>query len=454
MSAVPDNPEASEVLPKSGHPSVVDICAALIRCDTSNFGAAGSKGELSAAIYLADLLTGGGYRPTVLASAPGRANVLLRVPGTEPDLPGILVHGHLDVVPVEADQWSVDPFGGVVRDGYLYGRGATDMKDAVAVAASVLLGWSASGRRPRRDLVVAFVADEEEDGAYGAGWLVDEHPEWFDGVGVAIGESGGCAVQQHDSSGRSRTFYPIATGERGTFHLTLRAEGTAGHASRGGESAVLRLAEAVARVARYPWPADPPVDGRRFLSAVTDALGIAADLGSADGIDAAIGAIGEPLAGFVRPSSRNSSTPTVLRAGYKINVVPGSAEADVDVRAVPDREDEVLAIIDSLLGPGVTRVPLRTRPGLAAPIDSPWFSAMAAAITAHDPSGVVVPFCMGGGTDAKSFHTLGIPCYGFTPLSADPEGRDGAGMHGVDERVPIASLIGGVAILDTFLTTV
>jgi acetylornithine deacetylase/succinyl-diaminopimelate desuccinylase-like protein len=439
----------------AGGPSVVELCSRLITFDSSNYGVNGSNGERTAADYVVDVLRGAGYEPTLLESAPGRANVLLRVRGTDPGLPALLVHGHLDVVPAEAEQWSVDPFSGLVRDGYVWGRGATDMKDAVAVCLRVLLDWADGKVGPRRDIVFAFVADEEEDGAYGAEWLVGEHPYWFAGVAAAIGESGGAPVLVDDREGGRQRFYPVATAERGTLHMTLRAHGTSGHGSRPApDSAVVTLVETLARIVRHRWPLTLPPAGRAFLEGAGAALGIPSDLGTEEGAKAALDALSEDLADFVRPASRCSVNPTGLRAGYKINVVPGVAEADLDVRTVPGVEEELLATIDGLLLPGVTRTFVSNHPGVSAPLESPWFEAMHRAIAVHDPEGVVLPFCMGGGTDAKAFSQLGIDCYGFAPLGRDPEGRVASGMHGIDERVPVAALEGGVAVLHSFLSEV
>jgi acetylornithine deacetylase/succinyl-diaminopimelate desuccinylase-like protein len=437
-------------------PSVVELCSRLLSFDSSNYGSAGSNGERETADYVVDVLHEAGYHPTLLESAPTRANVLLRVPGNgDPRLSALLVHGHLDVVPAEADQWSVDPFSGLVQDGFVWGRGATDMKDAVAVSLRTLLDWAETGRGPRRDIVFAFVADEEEDGAFGAEWLVANHPDWFTGVEAAIGESGGTPVQVRDRSGTLRRLYPVATAERGTLHMTLRAEGESGHGSRPApDSAVVKLVETLSRIVGHRWPITLPPAGHAFLEGATAALGLTSDLSTEEGVAAALHALGDELGEFVRPASRCSVNPTALRAGYKVNVVPGFAEADLDVRTVPGLEDALLTTIESLLSPGVSRRFISNHPGVSAPIESLWFGGMRRALLAHDPDGVVVPFCMGGGTDAKAFSKLGIDCYGFAPLGRDPEGRAGSGMHGIDERVPVAALEAGVGILDTFLTQV
>ena len=438
-----------------GHPSVVDLCSRLISFDSSNYGANGSNGEREVADYIVSVLTAAGYRPTLLEAAPTRANVLLRVRGTDPTLPALLVHGHLDVVPAEPQQWAVDPFGGLVEDGYVWGRGATDMKDAVAVSLSTLLHWSETGERPRRDIVFAFVADEEEDGVFGAEWLVETHPEWFTGVEVAIGETGGTPVLARDAAGRPHRFYPVATAERGTLHMRLRATGASGHGSRpAGDGAVVRLVDVVSQLAHHRWPLSLTAAGRTFLAGTTTTLGIQADLSTDAGVEAALDRLGDRLADFVRPASRCSANPTVLRAGYKVNVTPGTAEAELDVRTVPGTEDDLLAVIDGILGPHVSREFISNHPGVSAAIDTPWFAAITHAIRASDPDAVVLPFCMGGGTDAKAFSRLGIGCYGFAPLGPDPDGRVGTGMHGIDERVPVAALELGAEMLRGFLTEV
>ncbi|SEE72594.1 M20/M25/M40 family metallo-hydrolase [Jiangella alba] len=436
------------------HPDVVTICSELIAIDTSNYGSRGGNGELDAARYVVGLLRAAGYDPELIVSEPNRANVVMRVAGTDRTQPGLLVHGHLDVVPAEPGGWTVAPFEGRVADGYVWGRGASDMKDMVAMMLATLRRWAARGVAPRRDVVFAFVADEEEDGALGAEWLVRHRPELFDGVAAAIGEAGGQAVPVEAPDGTVRRFYPVAVAERGSLHLRVRASGTAGHGSRPNpDNPVAHLVTGLARLTEHRWPLTltPPV--RRLLDLTTQALGLDADLSSAEGIEAVLDRIG-PLREVVEPALRPSTAVTVLDAGYKYNVVPGEAHAEIDVRSLPGGEAEQLATIDRLLGPAFTRSFLSYRPAIATRWDTPWFDAMAAAVRRHDPDAVVVPYCMAGGTDAKPFAELGIAGFGFSPLGLDPDGRTPAGMHGVDERVPVAALVQGLELLDEFLRTV
>ncbi|GAB3889100.1 hypothetical protein GCM10029964_057940 [Kibdelosporangium lantanae] len=324
------------------------------------------------------------------------------------------------------------------------------MKDFVAMVLTVLGGWARTDRRPRRDIVLAFVADEEATGHFGAEWLVDEHPALFDGVGAAIGESGGYSYHVRDAAGGAVRLYPIGTAERGTAHLRLTARGRAGHGSRrNDDNAVVKLVGALYRLAAYEWPVRLTPAVTAFLERTGAALGVGVDLSDVDGTLARLG----KAAPLVENTVRNSTRPTVLRAGYKVNVIPSEAVAEVDTRTLPGTEQELLDVVDSLLGEGVAReFVYRSSP---SPVpDSPWFDAMVAAIRSQDPGAVVVPYCMGGGTDAKAFARLGIPGYGFAPLGL-PDGFDYRAMaHGVDERVPVEGLRFGAAVLDEFLSTV
>ena len=431
--------------------SVEDLCAQLIRFDTTNRGHGQCCGERPAAEFVADHLLDAGLKPVTLERAPRRTNVVAQVTGSDPELEPLLVHAHLDVVPADGTEWSVDPFGGEIRDGFVWGRGAVDMKDMCAMLLSVLHRWSAEGRGPRRDIVLAFVADEEDKGAYGAHWLVDEHAGLFTGCKAAIGESGGYTVPVTAADGRAVRLYPVATAERGTSHLLLTATGRAGHGSRrNDDNAVVTLINALARLAAHRWPVTLTPAVRAFLERAGAALGVEVDLSDVDATLARLG----PAAKMAENTVRNSTTPTVLTAGYKVNVIPGVAQAQVDTRVLPGTEEDLLAEVDRLIGPEVRREFIARQPAVHAPVDSPWFTAMADALRAEDPEAIVVPYCMGGGTDAKAFSQLGIDCFGFAPLLL-PEGYDYRTMaHGVDERVPVAGLRFGANVLDRFLSTV
>ncbi|MBM7091814.1 M20/M25/M40 family metallo-hydrolase [Streptomyces sp. NPDC012461] len=424
---------------------VVTFTSDLIRIDTTNRGG-GDCRERPAAEYAAARLAEAGLEPTLLERTEGRTNVVARVEGTDPSADALLVHGHLDVVPAEPADWQVHPFSGEIRDGVVWGRGAVDMKNMDAMILSVVRSWAREGVRPRRDVVVAFTADEEASAEDGSGFLADRHPGLFEGCTEGVSESG--AYTFHDGAGRQ--IYPVGAGERGTAWLRLTARGRAGHGSKvNRENAVTRLAAAVNRIGAYEWPLRPTPTVRAALRELAGLYGIGTDVTDVDTLLEKLG----PAAKLVEATVRNSANPTMLDAGYKVNVIPGTAVAQVDGRYLPGTEDEFRATIDHLTGPDVDWEFVHREVALQAPLDSPTFAAMRAAIGEFAPEGHVVPYCMSGGTDAKQFSRLGITGYGFAPLKL-PEGLDYQALfHGVDERVPVEALHFGVRVLDRFLRT-
>ena len=434
------------------------FAADLIRIDTTNLGG-GDGRERPAAEYVAARLAEAGVEPALLESAPGRANVVARVPGREPGAPALLVHGHLDVVPADPSSWTVPPFAGEIRDGVLWGRGAVDMKNADAVLLAVVSQWARDGVRPRRDVVLAFTADEEDTAEFGARWLVERHAELFEGCTEAVGESG--AFTFH--AGPGQRLYPIASAERGTAWLRLTARGRAGHGAKPNpENAVTRLSAAMARIGTYRWP----VRLIPTVQAAVEALAAAAGRSLPQGGQGALpqggfGGMGaEELLSYLGPGAalvagtiRNSANPTMLAAGYKVNVIPDQAVGYVDGRVLPGFEEEFRLALDELTGPEVSWEYAHREIPLEAPLRTPLMASMTEALLAEDPGGTIVPYCMSGGTDAKHFARLGMTCYGFTPLVL-PEGYDYYAMfHGTDERVPLSALESAVRIMDRFLTS-
>ncbi|MEV8427739.1 M20/M25/M40 family metallo-hydrolase [Streptomyces chartreusis] len=424
---------------------VVTFTSDLIRIDTTNRGG-GDCRERPAAEYAAARLAEAGLDPALLERTEGRTNVVARIEGTDPSADALLVHGHLDVVPAQAGEWSVHPFSGEIRDGVVWGRGAVDMKNMDAMILAVVRSWAREGVRPRRDVVIAFTADEEASAEDGSGFLADRHAALFEGCTEGIGESGAFTV--HDGSGRQ--LYPLAAGERGTGWVKLTAHGRAAHGSRPNrENAVTRLAAAVTRIGAHEWPLRLTPTVRAALTELAALYGLDADLDDVDGLLEKLG----PAARLVEATVRNSANPTMLEAGYKVNVIPGEAVAYVDGRYLPGHEDEFRATLDQLTGPDVNWEFHHHEVALQSPVDSPTYARMRAAVEEFAPEGHVVPYCMPGGTDAKQFSRLGITGYGFSPLKL-PEGYDyGAMFHGVDERVPIEALHFGVRVLDRFLRT-
>ena len=437
MTQIPASGEAT------GQDEVAALCSDLIRIDTTNPGDHSGPGERTAAEWAAALLADAGLEPAVLESHPGRASVVARISGTDPGRPALLIHGHLDVVPAYAADWRVHPFSGEVQDDCVWGRGAVDMKDMDAMILAVVRQRLREGRRPPRDVVLAFLADEEAGGTYGARWLVDNHPDLFEGVTEAIGEVGGFSATIG-----GRRIYPIQTAEKGLAWMRLTARGTAGHGSMlQPDNAVTEIAETVARIGRHEWPVRLTPSVTAFLAEAADALGIDFTPDAAEEVLAKLG----PITRMVGATLTNIANPTVLKAGYKVNVVPQAATADVDGRFLPGHEEEFLAEVDELLGTGVKREFIQHDIALETTFDGDLCAAMSGALLAEDPGARIVPYCLSGGTDAKSFSRLGIRCFGFSPLRL-PADLDFAGMfHGVDERVPVESLRFGVRVLDDFL---
>jgi acetylornithine deacetylase/succinyl-diaminopimelate desuccinylase-like protein len=435
------------------------FAADLIRFDTTNRGG-GDARERPAAEYVAARLAEAGLEPVLLESAPGRANVVARVSGDGGEAaPGakhegaLLLHGHLDVVPADPHGWAVHPFSGEIRDGVLWGRGAVDMKNADAVLLALVSQWAREGRRPRRDLVLAFTADEEDTAEFGARYLVEQHAGLFEGCTEAVGESG--AFTFHAAGQR---LYPVASAERGTAWLKLTARGRAGHGSKPNEAnAVTRLAGAVARIGAYRWPVRLIPTVRAAVEAIAAAAATPLPEGALDRAEAGeltaeelLGMLG-PAGALVAGTVRNSANPTMLRAGDKLNVIPGEAVGYVDGRVLPGTGAEFRAVLDELTGPDVTWEYAHEERPLEAPPGAPLMDQMAGALLAEDPGSVVVPYCMSGGTDAKQFARLGLTCYGFTPLVL-PEGYDYYAMfHGIDERIPLSALDASVRIMDRLL---
>jgi acetylornithine deacetylase/succinyl-diaminopimelate desuccinylase-like protein len=423
---------------------VVNICRDLIRIDTSNPGDHSGPGERRAAEYVAGLLGEVGLGTSVHESHPKRTSVVARIEGTNQERPALLIHGHLDVVPANARDWSRDPFGGDVEDGCVWGRGAIDMKDMDAIMLAVIRQRVREGRKPARDIVLAFTADEEAGGTWGAGFLAENHGDLFTGVTEAIGEVGGFSVNVGD-----QRLYAVQTAEKGLAWMKITAQGTAGHGSMiHGDNAVTTLAEAMARVGRHQWPTQLPASTKAFLAQAAAALGTEFDPQDPASIIGKLGGMSK----MIGATTQHTVNPTGLKAGYKVNVIPQTATGELDGRFLPGREEEFFQEIDRLLGGAVTREFIHHDVALETTADGDLWNAMNTALTAEDPDATVVPYCLSAGTDAKWFsRVLGIRCFGFSPLRLPPE-LDFAGMfHGVDERVPVTGLQFGVRVLDRLL---
>ena len=431
---------------------VVELVSSLIRFDTSNTGElATTKGEAECARWVAEQLEEVGYTTEYVESgAPGRANVFVRLEGADRSRGALLIHGHLDVVPAEAADWSVHPFSGAVADGYVWGRGAIDMKNMVGMMVAVARHFKRAGIVPPRDLVFAFVADEEAGGKYGCGWLVENRPDLFSRITEAIGEVGGYSLTVPTKDGGERRLYLIETAEKGMLWMKLTARARAGHGSMvHPDNAVTILAEAVAKLGRHRFPLVLSPALQEFLTVVAEETGYTFDPDSPD-IEGTIAKLGS-ISRFIAATLRDSANPTMLKAGYKANVIPATAEAVLDCRVLPGRQAAFEREVDAIIGPDVTREWITELPSYETSFDGDLVEAMNSALLAVDPGARTVPYMLSAGTDAKHFARLGIRCFGFIPLRLPPELDFTALFHGIDERVPVDSLTFGVEVLEHFL---
>ena len=422
---------------------VVEICRDLIRIDTTNYGSDDGPGERKAAEHVAGLLEEVGIETRVIETAPGRTNVVARWGGDGTRTDALLLHGHLDVVPAAAEDWTVHPFSGEVQDGYVWGRGAVDMKDFDAMLLSVVRDRQRSGRVPSRPTVLCFTADEEAGGHHGAEILVRDHPDVFEGCTDAVGEVGGFSTTV-----RGRRLYLIEAAEKGMAWMRLTARGTAGHGSMiNPDNAVTEIAAAVARIGAYEWPV-------RLTSTMRTLLGTVGALAGTDLSPDNAREIVEEFGGATRMLGAvisNTTNPTMLSAGYKVNVVPTEASAHVDGRFLPGYEDEFFRTLAELCGENISIDYVSNQPAWETPYDGALVDAMTRSLLAEDPDAVVAPFLMSGGTDAKHFRNLGMRSYGFTPLRLPDDLDFTALFHGVDERVPVDALKFGARVMDRFL---
>jgi acetylornithine deacetylase/succinyl-diaminopimelate desuccinylase-like protein len=421
---------------------VTDLLVELIRINTAN----PTHPERPAAEWVAAKLAEVGIDSQIIEAAPGRASTIARIEGSDSSRPPLLIHGHLDVVPAEASEWSVDPFAGEVRDGYVWGRGAVDMKDMDAMVLALVREWTRAGRKPPRDIVLAFVSDEEAGGRDGAHYLVDNHADLFAGCTEAISEVGGYSVSLNEQT----RLYLVQTAEKGINWLRLEAAGRPGHGSLVHDAnAVTELATAVSRIGSYEHPIRVTDTVRSMVDAIAEVTGLDLDADDPESWLPQVGTAARMIGAVIR----NTTNPTMLEAGYKANVIPSKAEATIDARFLPGCEDELLATIDSLLPPGVTREFIVQDIAVETSFDGALVDAMSAALRAEDPGAHPVPYLMSGGTDAKSFSTLGIRCFGFAPLLLPSDLDFFSLFHGIDERVPVDGLTFGVRVLDRLLAS-
>ncbi len=422
---------------------VVKICQDLIRIPSVNFGE-GRGDEKAVAEYVVASLAEVGIKSTIYESAPNRCNVIAHIEGADTSRPGLVVHGHIDVVPANAADWSVDPFAAEIRDGMIWGRGAVDMKNVDAMILAIVRKWARTGYKPPRNIVLAFFADEEAGMTFGSRWMAAEHPEVFAGCTEAISEVGGFSV----TVGDGKRLYFVEAAQKGIHWMKLTASGRAGHGSMmNDENALTALSEAVAKIGKFNWPQRYTDTVKILFKKIAQATGKPYDEKDLRPLLKEIG----PTARMIGATLQNTANPTMLEAGYKANVIPGSASAVIDGRFLPGYENELNETIRSIIGPDITIETVSRDIALEVNFEGDLVDAMCSAITKHDPEGIPVPYLMSGGTDNKALSELGIIGYGFSPLRLPADLDFMALFHGVDERVPISGLEFGVNVLADFL---
>ena len=425
------------------HSDAISICQTLIRIPSVNYGD-GKGDEAAVAAKVVELLLEAGIDSEIFESAPGRCNVIAHIKGVDEKRPGLVVHGHLDVVPANADDWSVDPFSAEIKDGMIWGRGAVDMKNMDAMIIAIFRMWTRKGIKPPRNIVLAFFADEEAGSLFGSRWMVAKHPEVFKGCSEAISEVGGFSVTV---AGDKRLYF-IEAAQKGIHWMRLSASGRAGHGSMmNPENALTRLSEAVSKVGNYDWPQRYTKTVKVLFNKIAEVTGKKYDEKDLRPLLEEIG----PMARMIGATLQNTANPTMLEAGYKANVIPQSASAVIDGRFLPGLENELNQTIREIIGPDITVETITHDIALEVDFEGDLVESMNRSILAFDPEGIPVPYLMSGGTDNKALSELGIIGYGFSPLQLPSDLDFMALFHGVDERVPVDGIKFGVNVLEEFL---
>lgn len=429
---------------ESSRDETVALVQNLLRFDTTN----PPGNETPCVQYIAKILKNNGFDPIVLESAPGRGNLVARLKGDGSKAP-LLLMGHVDVVQAEADKWQRPPFSGDLVDGIVWGRGATDMKQMVAMEMLVLLALKRAGGTLKRDLIFMATADEETGGAMGAGYLAEKHPDLIRAE-YAINEGGATSIELD-----GKMFFVCSTAEKGSARFTLRGRGQPGHASQPHRNnAILPLARALTKLIENPLPVRVTKTTRAHIEAL--ARGVEKSLSAnllklldPETHDAALTAIplAEPVKRRMSAAFHNTATPTILRAGSKINVIPAEAECGVDCRILPGTTRETLEKeLRAVIGDQVEIEFSPVSPALESDPDSPLFETIREVIAARADGAAVVPGLITGGTDAKRVVPLGIKVYGFVPQRYEGPGMSGL-AHAHNERVSVANLEFGTSVL-------
>ncbi len=427
--------------------NVVKICRDLIKIDTTNFGNNESVGEDKAAEYVSAFLNKLQIENKIVGPDNKRRSVLARIEGSHKESPDLVLHGHLDVVPVEKDKWTKEAFAAVVDDDLLWGRGAVDMKNGNAMILGSIAQLISEGWKPKRNITIAMFADEEAGGKYGSHFAVNNYGEYFENASEAVGEVGGFS---HTLSNGVR-LYLIETAQKGIAWMKLTAKGTAGHGSMiNSDNAISKISRAINSLTNHKFPITLKDAVLQLLQETAIATKQQFDPKDPEKIISQLGT----LAKLVSATTKNTANPTMLDAGYKVNVIPGEASAYVDGRFLPGNQESFLNEIQQIVGEEVNVEAETFDVALEAPFKNELVSQMISALEKEDPLAKVVPYMLSGGTDAKALSKFDIKAYGFTPLML-PNDLDFTSLfHGHDERIPISSLKFGARTMYRFLKTI
>jgi acetylornithine deacetylase/succinyl-diaminopimelate desuccinylase-like protein len=420
---------------------VVDVLQALIRNACVNDGSDDSGNEARSVDVLRALLERPGIDVQTFTSRGARESLVARIEGTDPTAPSLLLMGHTDVVPVNEDGWTRDPFGGELVDGFVWGRGAVDMLNLTASMAVAMRHLATSGFRPRGSLVYLAVADEEALGTWGAEWLVDHERDAVQ-ASYVITESGG-----NPTSRPSGVKLPVIAAEKGSHWCTLRVSGTPGHASQPfrTDNALVTAAEVVRRLSEYRPQTDIHETWRRYVEAMEFSPERAEVLLDPDRLDDAVEQLPLGFARVAHACTHTTFAPTVMHGGTKTNVIPDRVDLQVDIRTLPGQSAvDITAMLQEAIGDladRVTVVAANHDDSTASSIDTPLWDAMGRVCQAFYPGSSLVPTMTVGATDARFFRRIGVPSYGFGLFSTQLRYEDYALMfHGDDERVDVESL--------------
>jgi len=417
----------------------------LIRMNTVN----PPGNEKPAAEYLAEILRKDGIEPEIIDSAEDRANMVCRLSGNGEKKP-LLLNGHLDVVAVEEDKWSVPPFDAVEKDGFLYGRGAVDMKNMVVMCMMCVLLLKRAGAELKRDVIFCAVSDEEAGGEYGSRFMVENHPDKVRAE-YSLSEMGGFSMEMDGTR-----FYLVQVAEKGVCWLKIRTTGDPGHGSiPDPDSALIKAARIAEKLGQTPLPQHNTPAVINFVDKLSAHLKFPRNKVFKRLLNPAFSRLilekvfpDKGLAQAFKAMLHNTTNPTVIRAGEKTNVIPSMAEIEVDCRLLPGHSsDDLVKEIRKVIGDGPEiEIMHATNPTEASP-DDPIMGLMEEAIKRHDPQAVVVPNLVTGFTDATHWKKLGTKCYGFSPLKLPADVNFKNLFHGHDERIPLEGFRFGLEVL-------